>query len=64
MTEETLKDLNTDGLFDLMIVSVQELLEAMDKKDEIGVRVKKKQVELLQRVIVAKRALSGTTLLS
>ena len=64
MTEETLKDLNTDGLFDLMIISVKELLKAMDKKDEIGVRVKKKQVELLQRVIVAKRAHLGATLLS
>ena len=64
MTEETLKDLNTDGLFDLMIVSVKELLKAMDKKDKIGVRVKKKQVELLQRVIVAKRTHLGTTLLS
>ncbi len=55
MTEETLKHLAMDGLFDLMMLSVSELFEAMDKKDEIGIKVKKKQLELLQRVIIAKK---------
>ena len=55
MTEETLKHLTMDGLFDLMVLGTKELLEASDKKDEIGIRVKQKQHELLQRVIVAKK---------
>jgi hypothetical protein len=55
MTEETLKHLSIDGLFDLMLLSVKELLEAMDNNDEIGIRVKKKQVELLQRVILTRK---------
>ena len=55
MTEETLKHLTMDGLFDLMILSTKELLDAMDKKDEIGIRIKRKQVELLQNVIAEKQ---------
>jgi len=55
MTEETLKHLTMDGLFDLMLLGTKEVLEAIDKKDEIGRRVKQKQLELLQRVIVAKK---------
>ena len=56
MTEETLKHVNIDGLFDLMLLGIEELLEAMKKKDPVGIRVKKKQVELLQRVIVTRKA--------
>ena len=55
MTEETLKHLTMDGLFDLMMLNTKELLEAIDKKDEIGIKVKTKQLELLQRTIVAKK---------
>ena len=55
MTEETLKHLTMDGLFDLIVLATKEVLEAVDKKDEIGLRVKQKQLELLQRVIVAKK---------
>ena len=55
MTEQTLKHLNPEGLSDLLVLSVQEFLDAMETKDEIAVRVKKKQLELLLRVIVAKK---------
>ena len=55
MTEQTLKHLAMDGLVDLLLLSVTEFLEALEKKDEIGVRVKRKQIELLQGVIQAKK---------
>ena len=55
MTEETLKHLTIDGLFDLLLNSSKEFLEAIDKKDEIGIKVKKKQLELLQKLIDARK---------
>ena len=55
MTEKTLKHLTLDGLFDLLLNSSKELLEAIDKKDEIGIKVKKKKLELLQELIDAKK---------
>jgi hypothetical protein len=57
MTEQTLKYLAIDGLFGLLMLSTRELLEVMDKKDEIGIRIKKKQVELLQQMIDEKQEL-------
>ena len=55
MTDQTFKYLSIDGLFYLLLLSTRELLEAMDKKDEIGIRIKRKQVELLQNVIAEKQ---------
>ena len=55
MTEETLKHLSLDGLYDLMLLSITALLEAVEKKDEAGTVARKKQVELLQSVIRAKK---------
>ena len=55
MTDQTFKYLTIDGLFYLLLLSTQELLEAMDKKDEIGIRIKRNQVELLQKVITEKQ---------
>ena len=55
MTDQTLKHLDMDGLLDLMLLSIKDLLEAMEKEDEIGTKVRKKQVELLQRLIVKKK---------
>jgi hypothetical protein len=61
MTEDTLKDLPLDTLFDLEVQNKNELLEIMEKRlkyeeDEIAIGIKKKKVELLRKVIVAKRA--------
>jgi hypothetical protein len=52
MTEVSLKDVSLDTLFDLMIQAFKELLEA--GKNEKIVKAKKKELSLLQRVIVAK----------
>lgn len=52
MTEVSLKTAALDTLFDLMIQTFKELLEAGE--NEKIVTVKKKELELLQRVILAK----------
>ena len=57
MTEHTLQYLPIEGLFELLLLSTKELLEAMEKKDEIGIRIKKRQVEILQKVIAEKQEL-------
>jgi hypothetical protein len=56
VSEEILNDLPIDDLIDLMAKSSDELLE-MDKfsSDRFSVEQKKREVELLQKVIVAKR---------
>jgi hypothetical protein len=54
MTEVSLKDAALDTLFDLMIQTFKELLEAGE--NEKIVKIKKKELELLQRIIVAKVA--------
>ena len=57
MTEESLQALPINDLFDLMVKSMNELL-AMNKipHDKLSIKAKQKEVELLQKVIVAKRA--------
>ena len=45
-----------EGLIDLLLLSTKEFLDAVESKDEIALRVKKNQVDLLYRVIMAKRA--------
>ncbi|MEP7372847.1 MAG: hypothetical protein ABI675_05615 [Chitinophagaceae bacterium] len=52
MTEVYLKKVDLDTLFDLMIQTFKELLQA--GKNEKLVKIKKKELSLLQRVIVAK----------
>ena len=52
MTEVSLKDVALDTLFDLMIQTFKELLDAGE--NEKIVKTKKKELSLLQRVIVAK----------
>ena len=52
MTEVSLKEVALDTLFDLMIQTFKELLKAGD--NEKIVKAKKKELSLLQRVIVAK----------
>jgi hypothetical protein len=54
MTAEILNDLSLDTLFDLMIQTLKEVLAA-EKKGYKGIaKIKKKEVEILQRIIVAK----------
>lgn len=57
MTEENLNKMSINDLFDLMVKSVNELLD-MHKYHEHVFRteIKRKEIELIQRVIVAKRA--------
>jgi hypothetical protein len=52
MTEVTLKDVALDTLFDLMIQTFRELLDAGENQEIV--KIKKKDLELLQRIIVAK----------
>lgn len=61
MTEDTLKYLSLDAVSVLMQQSIKELKEAIDKRDkneedETAIENKKKQIELIQRVLIAKRA--------
>jgi len=57
MDEESLNKLHINDLFDLMVKKVNELLD-MHNAHEMTTKVdaKRKEVELIQRVIVAKRA--------
>lgn len=52
MTEVTLKDVALDSLFDLMIQTFGELLDAGENQEIV--KVKKRDLELLQRIIVDK----------
>lgn len=54
MTEVTLKDVALDTLFDLMIQTFRELLDAGENQEIV--KIKKKDLELLQRIIVTKVA--------
>jgi hypothetical protein len=56
MTEEYLNKLPIDDLFDLLVKSVNELLELHKNQDQLNMILKQKEVELIQSVIVAKRA--------
>jgi hypothetical protein len=52
MTEVSLKDVALDSLFDLLIQTFRELLDAGENQEIV--RIKKKDLALLQRIIVAK----------
>jgi hypothetical protein len=52
MTEISLKDVALDGLFDLMMQTFRELLDAGENQEIV--KTKKKDLALLQRIIVAK----------
>jgi len=57
MTAESLNKMPINDLFDLMVKSVNELLD-MHKSNELVTKVdaKRKEVEMIQIVIVTKRA--------
>ncbi|MBC7867293.1 MAG: hypothetical protein H7X88_07150 [Gloeobacteraceae cyanobacterium ES-bin-316] len=59
MTEVTLKDIALDTLFDLMIQTFRELLDAGENQEIV--KIKKKDLELLQRIIVAKAVALDST---
>lgn len=47
MPRNLYKELPVETLQELLLFAVQELLDAMDKKDEVAIKAKKKQVEIL-----------------
>jgi hypothetical protein len=55
MTEETLKHLTMEGLIDLLLLTTNEFLEAVEKKDKIGITAKRNQVDVIHLAIAAKR---------
>ena len=56
MNEEALNKMSINDLFDLMVKSVNELLDMHKSHENVFVtELKRKEIELLQRVIVAKR---------
>lgn len=56
MTEDSLKQLNLDDLIQLMMKNIHEL-QAMHKanKQQLGINEKRKQVELLHKIIAEKK---------
>ena len=57
MTEESLSSISLNDLFDLMVKTMNELL-AIEKvpQNREAINDKQKEVELLQRVIVARKS--------
>jgi len=55
MTEDTLKQLPVVSLFNLMIETTDELMAMNRKENETAMQVKKEEVELMQKIIIAKR---------
>ena len=57
MTDDTLRALHLEGLMELLFQSTRELLEALERTqpDEIEIRTKKKQVQMLYDVILQKK---------
>ncbi|HEX6194144.1 MAG TPA: hypothetical protein VFZ42_17340 [Chitinophagaceae bacterium] len=57
MTDETLRALHLEGLMELLFQSTRELLEALERNspDEIEIRTKKKQVQMLYDAILQKK---------
>jgi len=56
MTNADLNKLCIDELFDLLMISTKELTDFNSTQNEIEHEAKKEEVQLLQRIIVAKRA--------
>ena len=57
MTDETLRALHLEGLMELLFQSTRELLEALERTtpDDIEIRTKKKQVQMLYDAILQKK---------
>jgi hypothetical protein len=55
MTEDALKKLSIDALFDMLMKSTKELVDMIHKEGKIKLEAKKKEVQLIQKAIIAKR---------
>ena len=56
MTEEELYKMPLNNLFNLMIIKIDELMVYVNHHDHKNMVEVQKEVEMLQRVIIAKRA--------
>lgn len=56
MTEESLNKMSTNELIDLMIITVNELLVLHKVHDHKHSDERRQEIEMIQKVIVAKRA--------
>ena len=56
MTEGDLHKLPINGSFDLMIKSTQELIDFNSIKNEIEHEAKKEELQVIQKIIVERRA--------
>ena len=55
MNEDSLKKIHISVLFDMMIASTTELINFDKEKHNMDFETKRKEIELLQRTIVARR---------
>lgn len=55
ISEENLKYIPVNDLIDLMVISVNELIELHKKRDYENTPFKNKEVQLIQKVIASKR---------
>ena len=56
MTEDSLNKLPTDKLLDTLMQSTKELIELVHSGNKIEYEAKKHEVQLIQRVVVARSA--------
>lgn len=56
MSESDLYNLSIDELFDLLMKSTRELIDFNCERHEVEYEEKKNEVQLIQRIIVKKRA--------
>ena len=56
MTEDFLNSLSIDELFNVMMESTTELEDMINRESETKIEAKRKEVQLIQRFIVAKKA--------
>ena len=55
MDEDSLKEIHISELFDMMVKRTDEITKMDKKEDETNYKTKKKEIELLQRTIIARR---------
>jgi hypothetical protein len=60
MTEDALNKLSKDALFDMLMKSTKELVDMIHKEGITKLEAKKKEVQLIQKAIIAKRAENNT----
>jgi hypothetical protein len=55
MDEDSLKKIHINELFDMLVERTNKLIILDNQEDETQFEAKKKEIELLQRIIVARR---------